>query len=299
MASANADSAARSNAIYYVPEVAKHRDLADVPAHTFADEQRRALDPACPTGLIALDLSRELGLPWAASTPFMLARYVVVRAGEKLEHAFQASGEVYYVIEGVGTTAGGDGAISWKTGDSFVLPGANGTSHTAKEHAVLFVVTDEPQLAYLGLPAPDARSNPHVKAALFDGALVDEKLQSVHARSGPQLTPGKAVVFTTEPLLAMRSVLPSITAALNTLEPGGDQRRHRHNGCALTLAISGEQVHTTVGDKRVDWIPSGVMVTPPQAPHSHHNRGHDMMKCFVVQDAGLYYAMRNPGAAFE
>jgi hypothetical protein len=40
------------------------------------------------------------------------------------------------------------------------------------------------------------------------------------------------------------------------------------------------------------------MVTPPQASHSHHNRGPRQMKSFVVQDGALYYQLRNPGFAW-
>jgi gentisate 1,2-dioxygenase len=87
--------------------------------------------------------------------------------------------------------------------------------------------------------------------------------------------------------------------AMNSLESGGDQRPHRHNSAALTLAIDWEGVHSMVDGQRYDWIPFGVLVTPPQAMHSHHNRGAGMMKSLVFQDAGLYYHYRNIGFSFN
>lgn len=294
---ASAHPAAR-DAIFYVPEGAFDRGLADVPPHIFADEQRRALDPACATGLIAMDLSARLGTAFPATTPAMLARYVIVRAGERLEHAFAATGEIYYVARGEGATASGDTRISWRTGDVFVLPGASRTTHEATADALLVCFTNEPELAYAGVRAPEAAGNTRVRPAWFDGRIIDEKLGLVHQRTGPQKTAGKSVIFATTPLRDMRTILPSLTAAMNTLEQDGNQRPHRHNAAALTLAIESEGIYSKVGDQKIDWIPFGLMVTPPQAEHSHHNRGPRMMKSFVVQDGALYYQLRNPGFAW-
>ena len=230
-------NAAERDAIFYVPEGAFSRGLADVPPHVFVHEQQRALDPQCPTGLIPLDISKVLGTAYPATTPVLLARYVVVRAGESLEHAFAATGEIYYVASGTGMSSAGDTRMSWRAGDAFVLPGASRTRHQAETDAVLVCFTNEPELAYAGVRAPEAERNPVVAPAYFDGRVIDEKLGLVHQRTGPQQSAGKSVVFATTPLQGMRTILPSITAAVNTLEPGGDQRSHRHNAVALTLAL--------------------------------------------------------------
>jgi gentisate 1,2-dioxygenase len=289
---------AERDAIFYVPEGAFDRGLANVPPHIFAAQQRQALDPQCPTGLIAMDLSAVLGTAFAATTPAILARYVVVRAGDSLAHEFQATGEIYYVARGQGTSGAGETRIVWRAGDVFVLPGASKTRHEAETDSVLVCFTNEPELAYAGTRPPEAAANTVVRPAYFDGAVIDQKLGLVHQRTGPQQTAGKSVIFATTPLQRMRTILPSLTAAVNTLEPGGDQRAHRHNAAALTLAIESEGIHSMVGTEKIDWLPYGLMVTPPQAPHSHHNRGPRMMKSFVVQDGALYYQLRNPGFAW-
>src|SRR5262245_36803988 len=108
MMTGSRENAAALDAIFYVPEGAFDRGLRDVPPHLFASEQSRALDPSCPTGLIAMDLSATLGTNYPATTPAMLARYAVVRAGESLEHAFQATGEIYYVARGQGVSESGE-----------------------------------------------------------------------------------------------------------------------------------------------------------------------------------------------
>ena len=85
--------------------------------------------------------------------------------------------------------------------------------------------------------------------------------------------------------------------ALNSLPPGEDQPPHRHNAAALTLCIKGDGVHSMVDGRKVDWQDRAVMVTPPSALHSHHNRGPDMMYSVVAQDGGVFYNARTLGYA--
>ncbi|WP_295374306.1 hypothetical protein [uncultured Pseudacidovorax sp.] len=287
-------------AVFYVPEDSFDRGLPDVPLHLFEAEQRQVLRATCPSGLVALDLSPLLKTAYPATTPMMLARYVVIHAGDQVAHRFAATGEVYHVLRGQGRTVASDAGLSmtWSAGDTFVLPGADEVRHRAVTDSLLVCVTNEPELAYAGVRPPDAARNPVVRGAHFDGQIADGKLGLVHQRTGPQKTAGKSVIFANAAMGAMRTILPSMTAAINTLEPGGDQRPHRHNAVALTVALQCEGVYSEVAGRRLDWIPFGVMVTPPQAVHSHHNRGARMMKSFVVQDGALYYQLRNPGFAW-
>ena len=58
--------------------------LPEVPNAVFADEPRRALDPSTPTGVINCDASAEMQCAFPATSPFLLARYVRVNAGDRL-----------------------------------------------------------------------------------------------------------------------------------------------------------------------------------------------------------------------
>jgi gentisate 1,2-dioxygenase len=136
-----------------------------------------------------------------------------------------------------------------------------------------------------------------VKPTLFPGRLMKEILEDVHSRSGDDVA-GKAVFCTSPAGAATSTVTPMIVAAVNTLEAGGDQRPHKHNAVALTFCIQGEHCHSVVANRRVDWKPFGVMVTPPGEEHSHHNRGKKIMRSFVMQDSGLYYHTRAVGFAY-
>ena len=53
------------------------------------------------------------------------------------------------------------------------------------------------------------------------------------------------------PATALANTIPMVNTAINTLEAGGDQRPHRHNGAAITLAIEGEGIHSMIEDEKV------------------------------------------------
>ena len=100
-------------------------------------------------------------------------------------------------------------------------------------------------------------------------------------------------------LAPARNVLPMMVAAINTLEAGGDQRPHRHNGVAITLALEGEGVYSLIEGQRIDWVTGAAQVTPAAELHSHHNRGSARMRSLVIQDEGLHYYTRTPGFSWD
>ncbi len=279
---------AAARAIFYAPEVAFDRPIPKVPAALFWTEREAAFAETAATGLIPCDLSGQLHSPWPATTPTMLARYVVVRAGEVLEHQLLSSGEVYYVVRGAGETICAGERFAWKHGDAFCLPGGESVEHRAGDDAILLMVTNEPELAYLRAQ-PGERA---IEPTLFSAEIIEQQLRNLHGRNGEQLAAGKSVVFLTAMMAERRVTTPTLLSAINTLEPGADQRPHRHSSAALTLTIRGEGVYSRVDGERIDWMPDTLFVTPPMAEHSHHNRGTQMMRSFVVQDTGLHSQLR-------
>lgn len=278
-------------AIYYPPSEAFARGGGPVPVHVFDAELRRAAAPETPTGFVPLDLSATLGLGFPATTPALLARYVVLRPGEPFEYRLAATGEVYYVIAGAGSTSCDAERIDWCAGDAFCLPGATPTRHVAEAGgALLLVATNEPELAYLG--AEPAANRHRIPPTHYTRARIEAELELVHARQGPQRSAGQCVVFVTTPMAELRLATPTLLASINTLEPGADQRPHRHNSAALTLSIAGAGTFSRIDGKRVEWHDGVVVLTPPGAVHSHHNRGSRRMLSFVVQDTGLHTHLR-------
>jgi hypothetical protein len=129
--------------------------LPPVPDQIFVREPAIALDPATPTSLIGCDISTDLASGFPATTPMVLARYARIRARERLTTDFVASGIIAYVIVGSGRTSCAGQDIAWGAGDLLVLPGGEPALHSADDSdAVLWIVTNEPQLAFENLQAP-------------------------------------------------------------------------------------------------------------------------------------------------
>ncbi len=268
-----------------------------IPAHVFLAERDAALSPSSPTGLIALDLSGPLDLEFPATTPLILARYARIRAGETLTTRFTASGEIYYAMGGRGESRFGGDALAWEAGDVFCLPGGGSATHTARgSDAVLWVVTNEPQLAFERAQAPPPGQAPIVPVH-FPHDEIRRQLEWIHAQP-PGRTTGKAVSLGNAALETQRTCLPSFTLAMNSLAPAEVQRAHRHNAVAVTLIVQGERCYSMVEGARLPWEPHAVMITPPGDAHSHHNEGGERAMFLIVQDGGLHYHTRTMGFSY-
>lgn len=271
-----------------------------IPAHVFRAERDRALDPAAPTGLLPLDLSGLLGLDVPATTPLILARYAVIRAGERLPTRFVASSELGYVIRGAGVTGFGEGgreSIAWGSGDAFGLPGGHAVTHRVSTDAVLWIVTNEPALAFERCQPPRPDDGP-IRAVHYPAGEIRRRLHAVYRDPRGAAMPGKSVNFGNAAIEEGRTTTPTFTLAMNSLLPGEAQRAHRHNAVAVTLVVAGERCYSMIDGARVDWEPDAVMITPPARLHSHHNEGSELALFLIVQDGGLYYHCRTMGFSY-
>ena len=66
--------------------------LSEVPNAVFAEEPARALAPEAPTGFVACDVSDQLGCPFEATTPLILARYARINTHDQLIDEARATG---------------------------------------------------------------------------------------------------------------------------------------------------------------------------------------------------------------
>ena len=288
------DTPCAQRALYWAAANNFQQLQPDVPSHVFVAERDRAVDPRTGTALIPLDLSGRLRLRYPATVPNLLARYVRVAGGDEASYELVSSGEVYYVIEGSGTAEKNGDSIAWSEGDVFVLPGGGRTRIRANDaDALLWMVTDEPVLAYFGVE----RTHLEQEAVHYPAEVTAREMAQIHSRVDDGTQSGKAVLFTRAGLETTHLATPTVAFALNSLPSGEDQPPHRHNAAALTLCIRGEGVHSMVDGRKVDWQDRAVMVTPPSALHSHHNRGSEMMYSVVAQDGGVFYNARTLGYA--
>ncbi len=272
--------------------------LPAVPDRIFTDEPMRALDPATPTGLIACDISGELACAFPATTPLVLAHYARIRSGESLETDFNASGVIAYAITGSGGTRCSGEDIAWKAGDLFVLPGGAHATHTAGDSdAVLWIVTNEPQLAFENLRAPASGKAP-TDVVHYRGGEIMRQIDLLYDVGRGENIAGSALIFSAQRQEATRNILPTLTAAMNSLPGGAVQRPHRHNSVAVSLIIKGERCFSVIDGKRKDWAQWATTITPPVAVHSHHNGGNEMALFLIIQDGGIYYHARAMGFEF-
>lgn len=290
-----ADTEAQRRGRFFNSANAFNVKLPPVPAGIHTAPALRALAADAPTGYVPCDQSAELGCPYPATTPLMLARYARVLPGERLDASFEASGSLWYVIAGAGQTRLGSETLSWGPGDIFHLTAGPAELLAAGDvPAVLWLVTDEPLLAHLGLRAGPARSG----AVHFTAADIAGEIDAIHRTVADAGTSGMAVVFSSEALEHTRNLMPGLTLSLNTLPARRHQPAHRHNSAALTLVIAGDNCHSLVDGVRCAWSQWATLVTPPAAIHSHHNGGDRRADFLIVQDGGLYYQARTMGFQF-
>jgi gentisate 1,2-dioxygenase len=271
--------------------------LPPVPDHLFTAEPVAALDPDAPTGLIACDLSKELACGFPATTPLVLARYARIRSGETLTAAFAASGIICYVICGSGSTTGDTERVGWSAGDLFILPGGPAYTHSADSDAVLWVVTNEPQLAFENLRPPEAGNSP-TAIVHFTADEIERQIAFIYEIGRTEEIAGSALIFSSEGQEASRNILPTLTVAMNSLPGGHAQRPHIHNSVAVSLIIKGTQCYSVMNGRRKDWAPWATSITPPTAVHSHHNGGNEQAMFLIVQDGGIFYHARAMGFEF-
>ncbi|MGD9882495.1 hypothetical protein [Reyranella sp.] len=271
----------------------------------FVAEAARAFATGTPTGFIVLDLSSVLGTGQPATTPFMLARYARIRRGETLSCRLAASGEIWAVLQGSGMLARAAERLSWQSGDMLALPGGVASTWRASDDAVLWLVTDEPMLAFLGVRSEAAEHAP-IETTLYRRDAIARELRALYRRPMAPDTPGRALFMASARAERQGTCLPAMTLTLNAVRPGEAQRPHRHNAAALVLALREARCASTIGGQRFPWTENVTLLTPAGAPHDHRNapridgevEDRDIALALIVQDGGLYYHGRTMGFSF-
>ncbi len=291
-------SQAEARARYFNTGNAFNMILPPVPDHSFTDEPARALAPQTPTSLITCDLSDTLQCSFPATSPLILARYARIRSGEVLSTEFVASGVIIYVITGHGQSTCGAEQLDWNSGDLFVLPGDTPHTHRAgSEDVVLWIVTNEPQVAFENLQAPAAGQAP-TGIVHYPADEMLRQIELLHDIGRGEEIAGSALIFSSDQQEASRNVLPTLTVAMNSLPAGVTQRAHRHNSVAVSLIVQGEQCYSKIDGRRKEWAPWATTITPPVSAHSHHNEGNAQALFLIVQDGGIFYHARAMGFEF-
>jgi gentisate 1,2-dioxygenase len=171
------------------------------------------------------------------------------------------------------------------------------TNRAREGCAVLWLVTNEPQLAFEHAVASDG-VDAAVETVHYPAAEIARQLDRVVHATSDATTSGIALIFSSAREEASRNLMPTLTLSLNTVPAGEHQRLHRHNSAAVTLILRGDACYSQVGEQRCAWSPYATLVTPAADPHSHHNESSERALFLIVQDGGLHYHARTMGFAF-
>jgi gentisate 1,2-dioxygenase len=297
--------------------------ISPVPVHRFSPD----LHAGGPSRIVPLDLSGPLGVDGPATSPGLLASFVVIRPGESVVTEPDATSELYYCLRGSGSshfrrvpTGGGKGVgrMPWTGGDFLTLPAGCTTTHSvapgpstgppdADGSALLYRVTDAPLLRYLGA-TPD---RPRFEPTRFDGATALARLAEVEQDPAAADRSRVSILLGNVAAPQTLTVTHTLWAMLGILPVDRVQRPHRHQSVALDLitacapgcfSLVGRRLDgdgAIVDPVRVDWEAGGAFVTPPGLWHSHHNESGHPAYLVPIQDAGLHTYLRSLDIRFH
>lgn len=255
-----------------------------------------------PTGIVPLDLSKDLGIrSGAATSPALLANFVRIRPGEQIDTSPNATSQLYYVLYGRGFSAVNGAMVKWEKGDFLTLPAASRAVFYADADAALYWVHDEPLLRYLGADA----TTPKFRATKYRRADAVAKLQDIAARPGANDKSRVSVLLANEQEEQTLTITHVLWAMFGLLPADQEQRPHRHQSVALDLILDAQPgcytlLGTHLDDRgdiadptRVDWEAGGAFVTPPGMWHAHFNESGAPAHLIPIQDAGMQTYLRS------
>jgi gentisate 1,2-dioxygenase len=256
-----------------------------------------------PTGVVPLDLSKELDIrTGAATSPALLANFLRIRAGEQIDTSPNATSQLYYVLYGWGFAAVNGRLVKWEKGDFLTLPAGARSVFYADAEAAMYWVHDEPLLRYLGAEARE----PKFRATKFRRADAVAKLEEIAARPGANEKSRVSVLLANENQEQTLTITHVLWAMFGVLPPMQEQRPHRHQSVALDLILDAppsgcytllgtrlDQRGNIVNPTRVDWQAGGAFTTPPGMWHAHFNETGEPAHLIPVQDAGLQTYLRS------
>jgi gentisate 1,2-dioxygenase len=255
------------------------------------------------TRIIPFDNSRALKLEWSASTPALLANFIVINPGESIATNPNATAEVYYCIRGRGKTEIGSKTIDWKKGDIMTIPAGLPAVHTALENSAFYWVHDGPLLNYLGVENTIKRFEPTLYPAQVIKEKLDEQLLNAVER--------RSIILANEALTQTRTTTHTLSTIYGVISKHTNQLPHRRSVVAVDFVVKCplHGCYTLLGDEldsegniknpvKVLWRNESSFITPSYKWHSHHNESNEDAYLLTVQDAGLQTHLRTLNTEF-
>jgi len=260
-----------------------------------------------PTGVRPLDLSDLLRCDGPATSPGLMASFVVVRAGDTVSTYADATSHLFFLRKGTGTITVDGTVISYGPGDLVTLPASGAAIHRAETDTVAYWVHDAPLLRYLGASATVAKFRPTVWKWDTLRDAVHEALADPLAGKRSRIS----VLLTNSHFPQTLTITHVLWAMIGILPAGANQLPHRHQSVALDYIIHCPPGCCTRVAERVDaegnlidpievpWVSGGAFTTPPGWWHSHHNASGEDAYLMPIQDAGLHTFLRTLDIRFH
>ena len=265
------------------------------------------------TRIIHFDLSSYIETPYTATSPNLLASFIKICKNENIKTFANATSQIFYIINGNGTTTINNDIIRWNKGDLFVIPYTNNEIiHNANIDSAIYWITDEPLLNYLNaIP-----KSPKFNITFFNNDKMLNEIEIIRKNNEHKHLNRLGILLgnkITEN--STKTITHTMWSLLNVLPSNEYQKPHKHNSVALDLCVYANKqesgkVYTLMG-KKIDsvgniidpikcyWETGTVFVTPPGWWHSHHNESSEDAYVLPVQDAGLYTYQRTLDIQFS
>lgn len=276
--------------------------ITPTPYHTFLPDFLHS----DTSGILPLDLSKELQVNYSATGPGLLANFVRIVNGSVTTRAL-ATSQVFYVFEGSGYTEAFGKKIDWEKGDYLAFPAHGEAIHHCEGKAAFYWVHDGPLVSYLGVTATEQRFAP----TLYKHTLAAAKLEQIANDPTGKLANRVSVLLANKNFPQTRTITPTMWTMFGLLPKGATQFPHRHESIALDFVIDCQPgCYTMIGTelgpdgmiangKRHDWVPGASFVTPGGYWHSHHNESGADAHVLPIQDAGLHTYLRTLEITFS
>lgn len=264
------------------------------------------------TRVIPFDLSVQMNIDQACSSPNLLASFIRINPNEEIDTDATATSQAFYIIRGSGKSISSEhGEIQWSQGDLFVFPACDDkVAHSATEDSAIYWVHDQPLLNFLGVKPCTKKFDP----TLFRKERMLAEVERIKHEPGAEHRNRLGILLGNEITEGSTKTLThTLWSLLNMLPAGDNQRPHRHNSVALDLcvtALPGDKVYTLMGPELDDkgwvkdpikcvWATGTMFSTPPGWWHSHHNETGEPAWVLPMQDAGLYTYQRTLDIRFS
>jgi len=242
----------------------------------------------------------------------LLTSFIKIMKNEDYSTFPKATSQLFYVIDGCGSSLLKNETIEWSKGDLFVVPYINlPMIHHANETSILLCVTDEPLLNYLGvIPHQQKFEFTFFKKEAMFNALNNIRIENEEKN----LNRLGILLGNKETEKTTKTITHVLWSLLNVLPAHTVQKPHRHNSVALDFCIYAnpekKNVYTLVGKSldengniinpiRCDWESGSIFITPPGLWHSHHNDTDEDAYVLPIQDAGLHTYLRTLDIRFS